>query len=206
MALSNTGKAGGLFFLGVAQFAIFWFLSETWYPGYSVANNYISDLGTTCPSSGSCYVPSAWWVFNSSEVILGLLVILSTYFWYRSFKWKPAAALLTLAGISLMGVGIFNESFGVVHDILSLLIFLPLGLAAISLFRFQRPPLSYFSLVLGAITLIALVLYAPDSGVYFGGQLGIGPGGLERLIVYPMMVWGLAFSGQLMAMDEPKSA
>jgi hypothetical membrane protein len=203
MALSNAARAGGLFFLGVAQFTIVWFLSETVYPGYSVASNYISDLGTSCPSTGSCYVPSAWWIFNSSEVILGFLVILSAYFWYRSFRWKPATAFLILTGIGLMGVGVFNESFGVIHDILSLLIFLPLGISSIILFRFQRPPLSYFALVLGLITLVSIFLYAPDAGVYWGGQLGIGPGGLERLIVYPMLVWGLGFAGQLMAMEDP---
>jgi len=202
MALSNTRKAGAFFFVGVAQFALIWFLSEANYPGYSVATNYISDLGTNCPSSGPCYVPPAWWIFNSSEVILGLLILLSTYFWYRSFRWKPATLLLTLSGISLVGVGVFNESFGVVHQLFSLLIFLSLGLSAVVLFRFQKFPLSYFSLVLGIITLVAIVLFAPDSGVYFGGQLGIGPGGLERLIVYPMMVWGLGFAGHLMATDE----
>jgi hypothetical membrane protein len=201
MARSGAVKAGALLFVGTSQFALLWFLSETWYPGYSVANNYISDLGTNCPSSGSCYVPPAWWVFNSSEVILGLLVILGAYFWYQSFRWKPAYALLMLSGIGITGVGVFNETFGIVHGLFSLLVFLSLGLAAVTLFRFQRWPLSYFSLILGIISLVALIMYVPDSGVYFGGQLGIGPGGLERLIVYPMMVWGLGFAGQLMATE-----
>jgi hypothetical membrane protein len=202
MALSNAAKAGALFFVGTAQFTIVWFLSESWYPNYNVANNYISDLGTNCSSSGTCYVPPEWWVFNSSAVILGLLLMLGAYYWYRSFRWRPAFALLTLAGIGLVGLGVFNETYEVPHLAFSLLVFLSLGLSAVILFRFQKSPLSYFSLALGLVTLVAIVLYTPDTGVYFGGQFGIGPGGLERLIVYPMVVWGLGFAGQLMASEE----
>lgn len=179
-----------------------WFLSETTFPSYSVANNAISDLGTFCPTTGPCYLPPDWMYFDGSEVVLGLLVIVGAYYFYRAFRYKPVAVTLGVAGFGGIGIGLFNESFGVVHHIFSLVTFLLMGLLAMMTFRFQKPPLSYFSLLMGLITLGALILYAPNSGAY-GTTMGIGPGGLERLIVYPVLLWGLGFGGHLMALEDP---
>lgn len=200
LALSNPAKAGAAFFVGAVQFAILWFVAEATYPNYSVANNYISDLGTNCPPSGPCYVPPNWWLFNASEVVFGILILLGAMFFFRTYPYKPAVAMLAVAGIGLIGVGTFNESFSLLHGLFSLITFLFAGLAAIVTFRFQKPPLSYFSAILGAVSLIALVLYIPGTGS-FGNTLGIGPGGLERLIVYPVLIWSAAFGGHLMDMD-----
>jgi len=109
--------------------------------------------------------------------------------------------MLGIAGISLIGVGTFNESFGILHGLFSLLIFLFAGLSAIVTYRLQKPPLSYASVMLGVITLISLILYIPGTGS-FGNTLGIGPGGLERLIVYPVLVWTIGFGGHLMAIED----
>jgi len=201
LALSNAAKAGAAFFIGGVQFTLLWFLSETTYPNYSVANNYISDLGTTCPSSGPCYVPPAWWVFNSSEVIFGILILIGVVFFFRAYPYRAVAVMLGIAGIGLVGVGVFNESFGLAHGLFSLVIFLFAGLSAIITFRLQKPPLSYVSALLGAVSLVALILYIPGTGS-FGTTMGIGPGGLERLIVYPVLVWVLGFGGHLMAVED----
>jgi hypothetical protein len=40
---------------------------------------------------------------------------------------------------------------------------------------------------------LALVLGA------LGFDLGLGAGGMERMIIYPIIIWGLAFGGYLMA-------
>ncbi len=207
MVLSNRAKAGVFLFLGGVQFTIVWFLAEVTYPGYSVASNYISDLGTNCPSGGgACYVPPSWLFFNSSQVIYGMLVLLSAYFMQRFFRWRPLTGLIALAGFGLVGVGVFNESFAFLHGIFSLVIFLFAGLSAIVATRFQKAPMSYFSVILGVITLVAFVLYAPDSGVSNGSLLGIGAGGLERLIVYPVLIWSVAFGGHLMGMEDKPRA
>jgi hypothetical membrane protein len=201
LALSNPAKAGAAFFIGGVQFTIIWFLAETVYPNYSVASNHISDLGTACPATGSCYVPPAWWVFNSSEAIFGILILLGTVFFFRAYPYRAVAVMLGVAGIGLIGVGVFNESFATLHLLFSSVIFLFAALAAIVTFRLQKPPLSYVSALLGAISLIAFVLYIPGRGD-FGNTLGIGPGGLERLIVYPVLVWTIGFGGHLMALED----
>ncbi len=202
MALSNPAKAGVALVIGGVQFTILWIIAEALYPDYSVANNYISDLGTTC-NAGGCYVPPAWWMFNSSEVVFGVLVVLSAYFFHRAYRYKPASVMIAIAGLALIGVGTFNESWAPWHSIFSLITFLFAGLSAIVTFRFQRHPLSYISVALGSISLIALILYVSASGS-FGNAIGIGPGGLERLIVYPVLAWAIAFGGHLMALEDLK--
>ena len=85
----------------------------------------------------------------------------------------------------------FPESTGVVHHIVSLIVFLFAGLSAIASYKFQRAPSSYFSVLLGVTTLAALALYI--SNVF----LGLGPGGMERMIVYPVLIWGAGFGSLL---------
>jgi hypothetical protein len=62
------------------------------------------------------------------------------------------------------------------------MVFLFAGLSAIVTYRLQKKPMAYFSVILGVITLIALVLYVPS--IY----LGLGSGGTERMIVYPALL------------------
>lgn len=183
--------------MGAVQFSISLILAEIYYPGYNVSTNYVSDLGATCPTLSSCviYQPTST-IFNSSIVLLGLLILLGAYFLQRAFRWKPGTVMITLAGIGALGVGLFPETTGVWHSLFSLVVFLFGGLSAVILARFQRKPMSYFSVILGLATLVALLLYMSDT------FLGLGPGGMERLVVYPMLVWSIGFGGHLMATDE----
>lgn len=201
LVLSNPAKAGTAFLIGGVQFTILWMLAEVFYPDYSVKANYISDLGTTCFPVGGCYVPPAWWMFNASEVVFGVLVAVGAYFFFRAYRYKPATALIAVAGLALIGVGVFNESWSPWHGLFSLVTFLFAGLSAVATFRFQKAPLSYISVLLGAITLLSLILYIPDAGA-FGNTIGVGPGGLERLIVYPALLWGISFGGYLLGQGD----
>jgi hypothetical membrane protein len=54
-----------------------------------------------------------------------------------------------------------------------------------------RPPLSHFSVGLGIIALVALVL------MFTLHDLGIGLGGMERMTAYPILLWALGFGGSL---------
>ena len=53
--------------------------------------------------------------------------------------------------------------------------------------------ISVFWAILGTVALIALVLYA--TGIY----LGLGVGGMERILVYPDILWALGFGGWIVA-------
>jgi len=206
LRLSDAAKAGTSLFIGVVQFAVFEMIAEFVYPNYSVSGNHISDLGPPCSNGTTCPSGTSWMIFDASIAFMGLCVLVSAYFFFRYFRWKPFVSLVGLAGVGALGVGIFNESAPyMLHDIFSLLTFIGIGLTALVSFRLQKPPLGYFSIILGLVTLTSLVLYVPDGGVSMGASIGIGPGGLERMIVYPVLFWSLAFSGQMMAMGEPKA-
>jgi len=195
MAYSNGKVAGTLFFIAVTQFVISLIVSEALYPSYSVADNYISDLGVG-PSS---------MIFNSSVFLLGLLVLVGTYFLKRAFKeFKMLTLVLVLTAIGTMGVGIFTEDFGIIHTVVSLIAFLFGGLSTILSVicsyvhksRLVEMPFSILAVILGLIALSALALFAGK--IY----LGLGAGGMERMIAYPILMWGAGFGGYLIAHPE----
>jgi hypothetical membrane protein len=197
LALSNASKAGVSIFLGSAQFSIFLVLAEILFPNYNVSTNYISDLGAFCPSTGPCVIEPSADVFNGSIILLGLLILLGAYYLQRAFHSTPTAAIVALAGVGAIGVGLFPETTGIWHSVFSLIVFLFAGLAAVLTYRYQKRPMSYFSIALGVITLAALVLFIGK--VY----LGLGAGGMERIVVYPVLIWSLGFGGHMMSTDDP---
>ena len=189
-------RAGAIVFLGTVQFAVFLVLAEVYYPGYSVSANYISDLGATC-LNGTCkfFQPSSA-IFNSSIVLLGVSLFLGSYYLWKGFRSKAVSVFLVLAGIGAVGVGVFNESYGSVHGYFSALTFVSIGIQAILVSKVARPPMSYFSVAAGVITLAATLLFL--SGAYFGLDVG----GMERMIVYPVLLAGIAFTGYLMGVSN----
>jgi hypothetical membrane protein len=199
MGLSNASKSGVAIFAGAVQFGIGLILAEVYYPNYNVSTNAISDLGATCPSGGGpCVINQpASTIFNTSVVILGLLILVSGYFFQRSFRYKPSTAVILLSGVGAIGVGLFPETTGIWHGLFSLITFLFAGLSALVNAKFQRKPLFYISIALGLFTLVATVLYVGTE------YLGLGQGGMERMIVYPVLLWVLGFGGHLMATDDP---
>jgi hypothetical membrane protein len=210
MALSNASKAGIAIFVGAVQFSISLILSEIVYSTsgplntsgsgnttgyiYSVSNNYVSDLGANCRTTCTA-VPSAY-LFDISIALLGLLILVGGYYLNRAYHWKPATIVVALAGIGALGVGLFPETTGIWHSLFSLVVFLFAGLTAVVTAGFQKKPMSYFSIILGLVALAALVLY-------IGGEyLGLGAGGMERMVVYPVLVWFLGFGGHMMAAED----
>ena len=183
MELDDTKVAGTLLFLGAVQFLIVLVVAEALYPNYSVSLNYISDLG----------VGSTALIFNSSVFLLGLLVVAGAYFIREAFKSNFLFITLILTGIGAMMVGLFPETAGVMHTIASLITFLFGGLAAIVSYKVEKPPFSYLSVVLGAMGLVGLGLFAS------GNYLSLGVGGMERMIAHPVLLWAVGFGGHLVS-------
>ncbi len=175
--------AGLLIGSGIIYFIIAIFMSEALYPRYSISANYISDLGVG---------PSAW-LFNSSIVLLGAMLMLGAYLYAKGTRTKILSVLIAVTGAAAIGVGVFNEHFGAIHGIVSAIVFIFAGLSALYFAATEKSLIRYPSFVLGLADLSAMALFL--SGVY----VGLGPGGMERMIVYPALLWGVLFSGMLLA-------
>jgi len=194
MSYDNMRVAGALVFIGGTQFLLGMLVSEAVYPGYNVSRNYISDLG----------VGPAAQIFNSSVFLLGLMIIASVYFVHRSFSNRILTSLLVLTGVGAMGVGMFPEDSPLMHEIVSDIAFIFGALVPIAACRLVRKPFAYFSAVMGLLSLSALVLLSAEYSLGLGQQfyLGLGPGGMERMIAYPMLLWDVTFGGYLMASPQ----
>lgn len=188
MHLDDRQKAGLFLFAGTTQFAIGLIIAEAVDPTYSVSLNYISDLGVRAGAP----------IFNGSIILLGVMILLTSGYLYRAFTDRILTILILLAGIGAIGVGVFTEAFGFIHTVVSFITFVFAALSAIVAFRVLRPPLSYVSILLGAASLVALGLFASENYM----QLGVG--GMERMIVYPVLAWGIGFGGYLLGPSSAK--
>ncbi len=186
MALAPKQIAGTLLFVGAAQFMIFIIVAEVLYPNYSISDNYISDLGVG---------PTAT-LFGGSAFLCGILILLSAYFCFNSFNDKIFSIPLGIAGLGVAGVGIFPETLLEFHIPFAVMAFLFGPIAILASYRITKPPFSYFSIILGASALLALIL------LYLRITLGLGVGGMERMIAYPLLIWASSLGGYFLAASE----
>lgn len=167
-------------------------LAEFLYPGYSTSQNYISDLGVGPTLSR--------WIFTGAIILFGLIALVTA----ALLRLRPGKShvwsLLALSGIGAIGVGVFNENYiPTVHAFFALLAFLFGNVAVIYSSKMVHPPLSYSFILLGLIGLSALALLAGTT------YLGLGAGGMERMIFYPAMFWAISFGTYLMAEENKAS-
>jgi len=196
---------GVLIGVGVVQFVVAMAWVQSRYGGYSLLTNYISDLGNTSTSP----LPA---VFNDSIILLGVFAFLGTLLAWGGFpRGGPRVVglfLLLIASISAILVGLFPENVNPnVHDVVSLMVFLPGGLALVLLavgMRERTHWSSYrlFSAVLGFVTLVSLAYYAPTQL----NNTTWDPGLIERLIVAPILIWGFVAGVHLAGLPRFSSA
>ncbi|HVP27118.1 MAG TPA: hypothetical protein VMT26_05575, partial [Candidatus Bathyarchaeia archaeon] len=148
-----------------------------------------------------------------SAFLFGLLSMIGAYFLPRTADFRGLTVLLILMAVGAMGVGIFTSALSTtIHGVVSLMAFGFGSLSAMASFKVSKLPLSAISVTLGVMTLVALALFSaglvatgslnsskPPASEFF---LGIGPGGMERMIVYPAVIWLILFSGHLIALSE----
>ncbi len=200
--VSRSVRTGGvLFAVAAAQFVVAMAVVQQRYPGYSLTQNYISDLG-------GAHSPWAL-VFDGSVILLGVLTVAAAFLAWNAFDARPSRAwgllFLMVAGFGAIGVGVFPETTPVLaggaHVLASDVAFLGAGFAFVVLsFAMRNPPhwrySSSYTLLTGLVVLAAIGLFL--SGTY----VGLGPGGTERLIVAPVLLWGLVEGVHLAALPR----
>ena len=179
---ARTTLSGTLLYVGGIQWFLGLLLAESWYPGYSSRIDYVSDLGTG---------PTAL-IYNASVFLLGVCLFLAAYFMMKSMNIRVQPLLLALTGVGAMGVGVFPANMQPLHSVFTLIAILVGALTAISSYQIQNPPISYFSVILGLVSLVAVVIFMPYLGLPFGSTetyLGMTKGSMERWAIWPILAW-----------------
>lgn len=184
-----------LFVTGVVAFMGI-ITAEALYPaGYSTSQNEISDLGATKPPDSRIEEPSAT-IFDTVMMVCGAFVIVAAACVQRGFRRWPAPVLIGLFGLGVLGVGVFPGDTGNVHALFAMLTFIAGGVAAIVTLTISTPPFSYMSVLLGVVALVSLILQVilGDSSP----MAGLGIGGVERWVAYPIVLWATGLGGYLL--------
>src|SRR5579859_5785892 len=195
-----------LYLAGVQYFAVQLLVALRWPRPYDISRNTISDLGnTTCGTWNGRYVCSPLHgLMNGSFIVLGISMLLGSVLISRRYgKGRTATAGFTAMGLSGLGVimvGIYPEnSVPALHGLGSALPF-TLGnaaLIAIAISLAMPPALRLGVCLSGVVALLALAAYA--SGHY----LGLGEGGIERVVAYPQTICLALIACYLLAVPRP---
>lgn len=190
MRTDRRALAGLLLVIAGVQFLLAMLVAEGMRPEYSISANAISDLG----------VGSTALLFNTSVAVLGILILLAVGLYHAVHKKLWITVPYFIAAVGPIGVGLFPETMGTPHAVFAFLAFSFGSLIPILVATMIRPPFRYVSVVLGIMGFVALALFA--SGTF----LDVGLGGMERMIAYPVLLWGISFGGYLMASPAPATA
>lgn len=191
--------AAGLIWICALQFFVAQVVVQAaWTTPFSLAINFISDLGNTeCanyPANGGAYVCSPWHaLMNLSFFAQGVIIIagslLVVSLMRRGFARIVIFTLLILTGIGMLCVGAFPENVNNVWHVYSAALQFVTGNLALVVIGFTdivpgiRPRYRVASAMLGAIGLVATPLFAT------GNHFGLGVGGMERVAAYTFPIW-----------------
>jgi hypothetical membrane protein len=180
--------AGGVILIGIIS-------AEALYPGsYATGANEISDLGGTRPPEGLVLQPSAA-IFDLSMIAIGLLMAAGALIVHRAFGRPTVSLPIGVLGVAALGVGVFPGNTGAPHALCAMVTFVAGGVAALTSARVVTGPFRVLTSLLGVITLGVLVSYLILGDSHPMTPLGVG--GIERWIVYPVVIWTIAFGGYL---------
>jgi hypothetical membrane protein len=185
--------AGFLFIVIGAAFLTVTMLAASIAPAYDFSGGAISDLGV---------IDETALLFNALLVVIGGLNAAGGYLLYTWHRRRWLLAVYLVGGTGAVGAGLMPLDTGGLHSLFALLGFLFFNLEAVGTAFAIRGPMRAMSLAAGVTGLLFVgVMIVGDGGnpAVFGP---IGHGGAERMIVYPAMLWLLAFGGYLMGRDE----
>jgi hypothetical membrane protein len=177
--------------------------AEVLYPAdYDVHRNTVSDLAAMRPED-IVRQPSAA-IFNTTMIIAGALIAIAAVLLHRSGAGRLATLPVAGLGVGMIGVGVFpGNTVMAVHQLVSLATFLCGGVAAILTARLSSRALRPVHVVLGGVALTFLLGYTFLSELAVFDRLG--EGGVERWIVYPVVLWIVIFGAGLAA-SRPRPA
>jgi hypothetical membrane protein len=217
--------AGLALIIGPLEFAVATLVEGALIPGYGLITHWVSDLGAP-PNNAPHFAPGTdlWWVFSATLILMSLLVFVGV------IGLKPllgdrrlgqaVLVLIVIVALGAIGVAVWNEVDALELHSVSALTAFGLGWLAMVLFGVYvrneprwKPGWSVLSLLGGAVSLLALVLYVVPTYVgranVRGWVAAIYPDGSERAILLPLIVWLIALGVHLPHLayrDDPSPA
>lgn len=171
--------------------------AEALYPAvYDTTANTISDLGATLPPDSVVRQPSAM-IFDVAMIVIGLMIMAGAALLQRALGRKALTVMLGLFGLGAFGVGVFPGNHLAPHQLFAMTAFISGGTAAVIAAGVLPSPIRQLSVALGVVSLVSFLLamflleWSPVEE--------LGEGGIERWIVYPVILWLAMFGGALMA-------
>lgn len=196
--VDNPNLVGALLWISSLQYFIIQLIViSAWTVPHSWANNFISDLGNTeCGNYAGLAVCSPLHpLMNLSFVIFGITMAVGSVYLQRAFASttfsRSAFILMMLSGIGTVMVGLFPEN--TISSLHVVGAFLGLGIGNLSILLLGlslnriHPAVRTYTIVSAMISLGAFALFS------FDVFLGLGRGGMERLISYPFTIWMVTF-------------
>lgn len=171
-------------------------VARGWPMAYSIRSNTVSDLGNTvCGLYSGRFICSPWYSWmNASLVFLGFSMILGSLLLYHQFARNTGSKIgfifMGIAGVGTAMVGLFPENVAsITHSIGAFLPFFlgNLGLVLFGWYLPLTPTFRFFTLFIGVFSLAAFFLFIS------GNYLGLGIGGMERLVAHPQTFWMIIF-------------
>jgi hypothetical membrane protein len=171
-------------------------VAKAWDLPYSFSQNTISDLGNSaCGVYSDRFVCSPLFAYmDASFIVLGATMIAGSTLIYQEFRKNTGNLVgfifMALAGLGTMMVGIFSENENAtLHALGAALPFL-LGNVALLIFSYSLGlgrKFRYYTRLSALVALVALVFFVSKH------YLGLGQGGMERLVAHPQTVWLILF-------------
>jgi hypothetical membrane protein len=190
--------AGVLLSLAGAAILMGFITAEALYPGvFTTHTNTVSHLGASEPPNSVVLQPSAA-IFDITMLVTGAMILAGAWFAYRALRSKAVLVPTALLGVGTIGVGVFPLTHPAPHTLFAFTAFLAGGIAVVVSSRVTTAPFRYLWMLLGTVALGATVL-ALDAFRTWAPMVELGEGGLERWIVYPIVLWLVAFGSYLMA-------
>ncbi len=161
---------------------------------YTTHANEISDLAGRS-EEGAIRVGS-WITFNGAMIASGLLLLGAAYGLHRGMGVGRVTRAVGLLGVGTLGVGLFPDYFPTLHKVFAGTTFISGGVAGVLVAQVASRPFGYASAALGIVALVALdiVVFGKSTFIY----QWLGPGGIERWVSYPVILWQVAFGAYLL--------
>jgi hypothetical membrane protein len=171
--------------------------AEALHPGpYTTHADTLSHLGASEPPDSVVVQPSAA-IFDGTVLGTGALILLGAWFAHRALHRTAVTVPTALLGLGVLGVGVFPLTSPGMHTVFALLAFFSGGVAMLLSARTTPAPFRQLWTVLGAVSLVAIVLglvaldWAPVAA--------LGEGGIERWNSYPVVLWLVAYGTHLIS-------